>query len=58
MYQELVKFIEEYLKKGSTKEEISSALTMAGGWTPKDIEEAFSLVNPEILKGEFNNTKY
>jgi len=50
MDQELIKFIEEYLGKGSTEEEIRSVLMKVGGWTPQDLDDAFSAVDPSLNK--------
>ncbi|HBM45816.1 MAG: hypothetical protein UT05_C0002G0026 [Parcubacteria group bacterium GW2011_GWF2_38_76] len=44
MHQQLVDFIEEYLRKGSTKEEIHSALLRVGGWTQKEVDDVFLIV--------------
>ncbi|HRY62571.1 MAG TPA: hypothetical protein P5056_02270 [Candidatus Paceibacterota bacterium] len=45
MHEQLVSFIEEYLKKGSTKEEIKSVLMRVGGWTEQEVAESFAVVD-------------
>lgn len=45
MNDQTVGFIEERLRKGSTREEIKAMLMKVGGWTSEEVEKSFAVVS-------------
>jgi len=52
--QQLADFIKQSLRKGSTKEKISSDL-LANNWTAQDIEEGFNSINISTPAEQYSN---